>query len=87
MTESTFIFTFSLVMFALGFILARLSETVRGIRQTVTCRCGATVARDILIVDPSDVDSIRDTLSENCLACHSRAIVHSQSEEPAGDPG
>lgn len=79
-----------IILFAIGFLMLGLASAVVGQAAerrtyTVACRCGITVARDIVIVDPSDIEDIRDTLTENCLACQSRAIVHSESKEPARD--
>lgn len=38
-------------------------------RRTIRCRCGRRVARDLVIVDPSDAERHAETLSELCPIC------------------
>ena len=77
------IIIFAGVMFALGFGFAKLDDSVQAARQTITCRCGASFARNVIIVESADRQRLIDLLTENCGVCRSnRSIPNPQPPTP-----
>ena len=61
------------LMLVLGLLgVAALDEVDRH-RHTITCDCGHSVARDVIVIDEVDARRIARTLTEGCQVCRVRA--------------
>ena len=60
-------------MLAVIFVVV-LGNTIAGydnMRKTITCRCGLERVVDAIVVDPADIETIKQTLSAGCPCCRS----------------